>query len=99
MRGTNDVNSGNRGIIITNENGMTINIELGSADEFSLEVSDSGRAVPQAIAEQLFKKHVRSENGLGIGLYHAARQARQAGYSLSLAENRDGAVRFRLVGE
>lgn len=82
-----------------NENGMTINIELGSADEFSLEVSDSGRAVPQAIAEQLFKKHVRSENGLGIGLYHAARQARQAGYSLSLAENRDGAVRFRLVGE
>ncbi|HEY8118364.1 MAG TPA: ATP-binding protein [Methylophilaceae bacterium] len=80
-----------------NEAGMAIKIELGSTDEFSLDVSDTGKAMPQSIAEQLFKKHIRSETGLGIGLYHAARQARQSGYLLNLTENRNGMVRFRLT--
>lgn len=79
-----------------NDAGMTIRIELGNTSEFNLNVTDTGKAMPHATAEQLFKKHVRSENGLGIGLYHAARQAKQAGYSLVLAENHDGNVRFTL---
>jgi signal transduction histidine kinase len=79
-----------------NQPGLSIQAEIGVSDVLSIEVCDSGRAMPNLIAEQLFKKHINSENGLGIGLYHAARQASQAGYSLSLVENSDGAVRFRL---
>lgn len=82
-----------------NEPGMEIVAELNSGERFCLEVSDTGKAMPQDKAEHLFKKHVRSENGLGIGLYHAAKQSRQAGYALSLVENSDGNVRFRLEQE
>lgn len=82
-----------------NQPGLSVLAEIGMSNEFSLEVSDSGKAMPQQIAEQLFKKQISSENGLGIGLYHACRQAKQAGYLLSLTENRDGAVRFRLSQE
>lgn len=79
-----------------NEPELFIQAKIGVSDVLSIEVSDSGKAMPEIIAEQLFKKHIGSENGLGIGLYHAARQASLAGYLLSLVENRDGAVRFRL---
>lgn len=82
-----------------NEPGITIEAELGVGATFSIEVADSGKAMPQDRAEALFKKHVPSENGLGIGLYHAARQARQAGYALELVQNVDGEVRFRLSQE
>ena len=76
---------------------MTISVAINAENTFCLEVFDSGKAMPQAKAEQLFKRHVSSENGLGIGLYHAGRQAQQAGYRLSLMENHDGAVRFCLT--
>ncbi len=82
-----------------NQPGLTIQAEIGMTHELSLEVTDNGEAISQLIAEQLFKKQISSENGLGIGLYHASRQASQAGYLLSLAENRDGVVRFRLSQE
>lgn len=82
-----------------NESTIEILAELSMGDQFCIEVSDTGNAMPQDKAHRLFKKHVRSENGLGIGLYHAAKQAQQAGYSLSLVENIDGAVRFRLTQE
>ena len=54
------------------------------------------QAARVGVAAQPFKKNVSSESGLGIGLYHAHRQAAQAGYALSLADNRDGKVCFRL---
>lgn len=76
--------------------GIEIVAELSIGDRFCLEVSDSGKSMPQEKAEQLFKQRVLSENGLGIGLYHAAKQAQQAGFSLSLVSNTDGDVRFRL---
>lgn len=82
-----------------NEASIEIEAELGMGENFSIEVSDSGNAMPKDKAERLFKNHVRSENGLGIGLYHAARQANQAGYSLSLINNQNGEVRFRLAQE
>lgn len=84
---------------LRNEQNIEIEAELSMGEKFCIEVSDSGNAMPQDKAERLFKKHVRSENGLGIGLYHAGRQAKQAGYSLSLVENKDGEVRFRLAQE
>ncbi len=62
----------------------------------SLEVSDSGHAIPAEIADKLFSEPVSSDNGLGIGLYQAARQARVIGYQLMLSSNRDGKVTFTL---
>lgn len=78
------------------ESNTLIRVTLLESQNFSLEVSDTGSAIPADIAERLFKSHVSSKNGLGVGLYHAAQQASQAGYLLSLVENRDGAVRFRI---
>lgn len=73
-----------------------IKVALMPSQHFCLEVTDTGSAMPTAVAEQLFKAHISSKNGLGVGLYHAAQQAKQAGYQLSLVDNRDGEVRFRL---
>lgn len=75
---------------------ILITISLLPAEPFCLEVSDTGAAMPKEIAEQLFKAHVSSKNGLGVGLYHASHQAEQAGYALSLEDNQNGAVRFKL---
>lgn len=61
-----------------------------------LSVSDNGAPLPDGIASALFSAPVASESGLGIGLYHAARQAEELGYCLHLAENRQGEVRFEL---
>jgi signal transduction histidine kinase len=61
-----------------------------------LRVCDTGRAVPAEVAGALLRAPVRSENGLGIGLFQAARQARASGFELSLASNRDGEVCFAL---
>ena len=61
-----------------------------------LAVSDNGSAVADAVADALFCQPVKSDDGLGIGLYHAGRQADGAGYTLALTENRPGAVTFSL---
>ena len=61
---------------------------------FSIAVTDSGKAMPAHVANDLFKKHISSQNGLGVGLYHAAQDAKQAGYALDLATNINGEVRF-----
>jgi hypothetical protein len=44
----------------------------------------------------LFREPIERAAALGIGLYHAARQAKTAGYALRLAENRAGYVCFTL---
>ncbi len=79
-----------------NERELHITATLSDSNGPYLEVCDDGSALPPAVAHQLFKSHIRSENGLGLGLYHAARQAQRVGYTLTLAENRNGAVRFVL---
>ena len=63
---------------------------------FCIDVTDTGKAVDSGIANDLFKKHIASHNGLGVGLYHAAQDCKQAGYILDLASNVNGAVRFRV---
>ena len=80
------------------ETGTMVKITLFDAQHFCLDVTDTGSAIPANIAERLFKSHINSASGLGVGLYHAAQQADQAGLKLSLAENRHGEVRFRLEG-
>lgn len=62
-----------------------------------LEVSDNGSPIPEDIVKNLFSEPTYSKNGLGIGLYQAARHAESAGYQLDLMENRMGRVCFRLA--
>lgn len=73
-----------------------VRLENGSSG-VRLEVADNGTQIPAAVVERLLHQHVPSENGLGIGLYQSARLAEEHGYQLSLAENRNGCVRFHLA--
>lgn len=59
-------------------------------------VCDSGTPVPEAVVAKLLRAAVVSENGLGIGLYQAARWAEQLNYRLTIASNRPGRVCFEL---
>ena len=61
-----------------------------------LRVCDNGSAVRNDVAKDLLRLPVPSENGFGIGLYHAARQAESHGYELRLASNVAGRVCFEL---
>jgi signal transduction histidine kinase len=64
--------------------------------QIELSVCDTGSAVPEAITRKLFREPIQRAGALGIGLYHAERQAQQAGYRVVLAHNRDGYVCFTL---
>ena len=64
---------------------------------FCIDVTDTGKAMDGGIANNLFKKHIASHNGLGVGLYHAAKDCKQANYNLELASNVNGTVRFRVA--
>ena len=77
---------------------VQIRVSLREHNGVRLEVCDDGHAMPAETAQKLFKSHVASENGLGIGLYHAARLAAESGYELTLVSNRDGEVCFALQG-
>ncbi len=78
------------------ETNTLIHISLTSETHLCIELTDTGSAIPTSVADRLFKSHVSSKNGLGVGLFHAAQQASNAGYKLSLVDNREGEVRFRL---
>ena len=67
-------------------------------DQVRLTVSDTGQPMETEVADNLFRGPVESSNGLGIGLYQAARHAAQLGYALELCDNNRGGVRFRLHG-
>ena len=75
---------------------VRVRVTLDCRDGAELRVCDSGHAVPPDLATSLLRAPVRSESGLGIGLYQAARQAEASGYRLELKENRDGEVCFAL---
>jgi K+-sensing histidine kinase KdpD len=75
--------------------GIAVSIEL-QFDPLRLTVCDTGEAVPDGIAVNLLRGVVVSENGLGIGLYQAARWASQLGYRLILSSNQSGKVCFEL---
>lgn len=80
------------------EGGIEISAKL-TVDRNSpmLTVRDTGQAIAASVADSLFRTPVQSAHGLGIGLYHAARQADETGYRLDLAENRPGSVVFTLA--
>ena len=80
------------------EPGIGIFVEI-DLEPVRLVVCDSGTPIPDAVAAKLLRAAVVSENGLGIGLYQAARWAEQLGYRLTLASNRPGRVCFELRAE
>lgn len=75
--------------------GIFIRVTL-RAQPFSLAVCDGGSAIPAPLVRQLLQTLVPSENGLGIGLYQAARRAQQLDYRMVLRENAPGTVCFEL---
>lgn len=74
---------------------LHINVSI-TVSPCQLNVRDTGTAIPQEIAEGLMRRVVTSQNGLGVGLYQAARWAEQQGYCLALVENQDGNVAFEM---
>lgn len=75
------------------EPGLAIGVAFADG---ALTVADDGTPVPSDLAGALLAEPVDSEDGLGVGLYHAARQAESLGFRLALSENRPGRVAFRL---
>ena len=78
------------------ETGVSLSVEI-SLGPIRLIVCDDGEAIPETIAVTLLRSVVVSENGLGIGLYQAARWAEQLGYRLTLTSNLVGNVCFELT--
>jgi signal transduction histidine kinase len=73
---------------------VRVGLDCGRGPE--LRVCDSGRAMAADVAAAVLRAPVRSDSGLGIGLYQSAKHAEECGYALTLAENRDGEVCFLL---
>lgn len=78
---------------------VAIRVELRTAPVPSLIVCDSGAAAPAEVMDKLFHAPVSTYDGLGIGLYQAAKQANSLGYGLELSRNLDGEVCFTLWQE
>ena len=75
---------------------ISVQISL-STRPLCMSVCDSGSEIPEELASQLLHTVVESEDGLGVGLFQAARWAEQSGYRLRLKENIKGRVCFELV--
>lgn len=76
--------------------GIAATLRAGAAG-IELEVCDDGAAIPAPLAAELTRGPVASENGLGIGLFQAARLAELSSYCLALVANEPGRVCFRLA--
>ena len=68
-----------------------------SGDPLTFTVCDNGAEVSSSMVRNVLRTVVDSEDGLGIGLYQAARWAEQSGYKLALRENKSGRVCFQLT--
>jgi signal transduction histidine kinase len=79
------------------QSGIKICAELDTTGDVELSVFDDGEKIPPEVTNDLFQRPVPSKSGMGIGLYQAYRQAKQAGFALALADEAqaDG-VRFTL---
>ena len=75
---------------------LTISVSFFNGVTYGLRVCDDGAAMEATTAHKLFSGPVKSEWGLGIGLYQAGRQAEQSGFKLTLAANQEGQVCFVL---
>jgi signal transduction histidine kinase len=76
--------------------GLSIAATLGWDRAPVLTVCDSGAPVAEPVARALFAAPVASVQGLGVGLYQAARLATAGGYRLAQTSNVAGKVCFVL---
>lgn len=80
------------------ERDLSIDVFLNSdARNTQLLVRDNGSKIPERKAKTILKEPVKSDNGLGIGLFQAARLADSMGYVLTLKNNEQGNVCFELT--
>jgi signal transduction histidine kinase len=77
--------------------GLRIRAAFTADSGCTLTVCDSGDPLNEQMVQQLFAAPVPSLQGLGVGLYQAARQAAADGYRLTLASNTKGRVCFALL--
>ena len=77
--------------------GLRITVSFEAVAGGRLTICDTGSAVPKALAARLLAAPVTSQNGLGVGLYQAAKMAEQSGFKLALVSNKDGRVCFGLT--
>ena len=81
------------------EQSMEIAVEIAvAANNSVLSITDTGSAIPNGAAGELCRSPIANSRrgGYGIGLFQAFRQAAEQGYTLALAINRLGEVRFEL---
>lgn len=79
------------------EPGIAIAVALESKPDLRLSVTDSGSPIPAQRIAELFVVPMDAADGMGIGLYQAARQAEQAGFALRLTANAPGCVVIELA--
>jgi signal transduction histidine kinase len=79
------------------EPALHIRVDLATLPILVLTVCDTGAMAPEEVTDKLFHAPVSTHDGLGIGLYQAAKQATEHGYRLRLRENREGYVCFELA--
>ncbi|MGK0296414.1 MAG: hypothetical protein ACI9XC_000002 [Gammaproteobacteria bacterium] len=76
---------------------ITTNVSLFSNEQnIILTICDNGSPIPDSKEKIILKEPLPSDNGLGIGLYQAARQAESLGYKFILKNNMVGNVCFEL---
>ena len=70
------------------EPNIKIFVKLSETDgRLKLSVIDTGSAIDQHIAPQLFKEIISSNDGFGIGLYQSYELAKNHGYELKIDTN------------
>lgn len=72
---------------------------ISNSDGIVFSVMDTGYAVPADKAPFLLTEPVRSDQGLGVGLYQSFAVAKHQGYELVLETNQEGMVCFTLANE
>jgi signal transduction histidine kinase len=79
------------------ESDLTVTVSaVSNGRHIHILVCDTGGRVPDEKADRLLHEPLKSDTGLGIGLYQAARQAEALGYRLALDSNQNGKVCFEL---
>src|SRR5690606_24612839 len=77
---------------------VKVKVRFDCDERVQFTVFDTGAPVPDDIMRKLLRGPVHSESGYGVGLYQVARQAREAGFELSIVSNLPGRVCFQLAG-
>jgi len=86
----------NKNLICFRGGGRSYGDNTLNKNNIVLSVCDSGSMIPKHISKDLLSNPISSDNGLGIGLYQANKQAEMFGYALKLINNQPGRVCFEL---